>query len=346
MKAILKTQSGTKKGEINLPSQFNEEIRPDLIKRAVLAIKSHKRQPYGADPDAGHKYSSKLSRRRRDYRGAYGHGISRVPRKIMSHRGSRFNWEGASAPNTRGGMQAHPPKAEKIFTLKINKKERRKAIRSALSAVVLKNIVLERGHIVEDYPIVLEDSIQDLNKTKDVLVLLNKLGFEKELVRSQRKSEKSGRARRRGRHYKKAVGPLLVVSEKCNLLNSAVNIPGIDVVEVQNLNAELLAPGTDIGRLTLFTKSSIEKIENLKLFTDNPIFEKQVKVKKLKQKTEKKSKLKSKKVVKKLKIEKKSEKTTTKPVSKKEEKETRVIEKKTATKISKPKAAKKKVAKK
>ena len=55
---------------------------------------------------------------------------------IVLKRGTRFNWMGATAPNTVGGMQPHPPKAERIWARKINKKERRKAIRSALAASI------------------------------------------------------------------------------------------------------------------------------------------------------------------------------------------------------------------
>jgi large subunit ribosomal protein L4e len=269
MKAKIISKTGAKKAEIELPLQFKEQVRPDLIKRAVLAIQANKRQPYGTDPEAGKKYSSKLSRRRRDYKGAYGIGISRVPRKIMSYRGTRFNWMGATAPNTTGGRQAHPPKAEKIFSKKINKKERRMAIRSAMSASIIKELVIQRGHIVEEYPLIMENDIENMSKTKEVLDLFEKIGLKKEMDRASRKTEKTGRARRRGRLYKKAIGPLIVVSEKCSLMDSASNIPGVDVVSVESLNAELLAPGSDIARLTIYTQKSIERISNEKLFTDN-----------------------------------------------------------------------------
>ena len=191
MKAILKSAMGTTKGTIKLPVQFEEEIRPDLIKRAVLAVQSHRYQPQGTDPEAGKKFSSKLSRRRRDYKTSYGHGISRVPRKILSYRGTRFNWQGAAAPNTVGGRQSHPPKAEKVIHKKINKKEKRKAIRSALAASVVKDYVLKRGHVVEEYPVVLEDGVEDLKQTKDVLKLFTKLKLEKELERSSKKNRKN-----------------------------------------------------------------------------------------------------------------------------------------------------------
>jgi large subunit ribosomal protein L4e len=268
MKAILKTAEGKTGEQIELPSQFNEEIRPDIIKRAVLAIHSHNIQPHGTDPEAGKKYSSKLSRRRRDYKTAYGIGISRVPRKILSHRGTRFNWQAATVPLAVGGRQAHPPKVDKILAKKINNKERRKAIRSAMAASVNKELVIKRGHIVTEYPIVLQNTVETIKKTKDVLQLLTLLGLEKELLRCSRKTQKTGRARRRGRKSKKRKGPLFVVSQKCQLLKAAANIPGVEVVEVASLNAELLAPGCDIGRLTLYTQGAIERLDKLKLFTE------------------------------------------------------------------------------
>ena len=129
---------GKEEGSKKLPVQFNEPINPDIIKRAVLAIRSHNIHPRGADPMAGEKSVAKLSRRRRDYKSSYGHGISRAPRKIISRRGMRINWIGAFAPGTRGGRRAHPPKASKIWGQKINTKENRKAIRSALAASLLK----------------------------------------------------------------------------------------------------------------------------------------------------------------------------------------------------------------
>ncbi|MEM3373826.1 MAG: 50S ribosomal protein L4 [Candidatus Woesearchaeota archaeon] len=271
MKAILKSKTGEK--EIELPLQFNEPIRQDLIKRAVLAIHSHKRQPYGTDPEAGKKHSSKLSRRRRDYKTAYGIGISRVPRKILSHSGSRFNWVAAAVPYAVGGMQAHPPKAEKKWAQKINDKERRKAIRSAMAASVNKELVLKRGHKIKElkYPLVLEDEIENISKAKEALEMLLSLGLEDELKRCSKYTQRSGKATTRGRTQKSRKGPLIVVSKKCNLMKAVRNIPGVDVVEVKNLNAELLAPGADIGRLTVYTNAAIELLKNENLFLDNKL---------------------------------------------------------------------------
>jgi large subunit ribosomal protein L4e len=267
MKLKVLTKQGTEKGNLDLPSQFSEPVRDDLIKRAVLSLQSIRRQPYGSDPEAGKRASADLSKRRRKYRGMYGHGISRTPRKILSHRGTQFNWQGAFAPNTVGGRRAHPPKAEKIWEQNINKKERRKAIRSAMAATINKEIVNERGHVIPDnYPFVIESGLELLDKTKQVLDALNKLGFEKELERSGKKSIRAGRGKMRGRKYKKTNGPLIVISKECKLEKAAKNIPGVDVVKVNALNAELLAPGAVAGRATLFTQAALEKLDKEKLF--------------------------------------------------------------------------------
>lgn len=267
MKLDILDSTKNKVGEIKLPSQFEEEFRPDLIQRAVLAIQSHKRQTYGVSNEAGKRASAKLSRRRRDYRGSYGYGISRVPRKILSRRGSRMNWAGAFAPGTVGGRRAHPPKSEKIWWKKINEKERTKAIRSAITATILKELVTQRGHLApKNYPFVLDSDFESINKTKTISEIFRNLGFGDELARVEEKKVKAGRGKSRGRKYKKKKGPLIVVSKKDKLSKAVVNIPGIDVVEVKNLNAEVLAPGGKAGRLTIWTSAAINVLEKDNLF--------------------------------------------------------------------------------
>ena len=267
MKLPILNISKTETGKKELPQQFKEEVREDLIKKAVMAIEANRRQPYGANERAGKRHSAKLSRRRRNYRGSYGHGISRVPRKILSRNGTRFNWVGAVAPGTVGGRRAHPPKPTKDWSKKINQKERRKAIRSALSATIIKEIVQNRGHILPNqYPFVLENKVEEFNKTKQVFDLLSKFGFDNELSRAKEKKIRAGRGKTRNRPYKKKVGPLLVVSKDCALLQSVSNLAGFEVVKVDNLNAKLLAPGQRMGRLTIFSEAAIDRLEKDNLF--------------------------------------------------------------------------------
>jgi large subunit ribosomal protein L4e len=261
MKLPIFDKKGKETGKKELPAQFSETVRPDLIYKAVLTVQANSRQPYGSNPDAGMMVSAKLSRRRRDYKGSYGIGIARSPRKIMTKRGTRFNWVGALAPNTVGGRRAHPPKADRIWSKKLNTKERKKALCSALAATMVKDLVVTRGHILpKEFPFILSNDVESIDKTKDVITLLHDLGFKAELDRTKEKIHRAGLGKNRGRPYKVKKSVLFVVSKKCALNSAAANISGVDIVTPTHLSAELLAPGCSIGRLTLYTEGAIDEI--------------------------------------------------------------------------------------
>jgi large subunit ribosomal protein L4e len=81
-------------------------------------------------------------------------------------------------------------------------------------------------------------------------------------VRASRKI-RAGKGKHRGRKMKQAVGPLIVVVENKGLTDAASNIPGVCIVKVNDLNAEILAPGAHPGRLTLWTNGAIERLDKL-----------------------------------------------------------------------------------
>ena len=74
---------------------------------------------------------------------------------------------------------------------------------------------------------------------------------------------RAGKGKMRGRKMKQAVGPLLVITKNDGVAEAARNLPGMEVASVENLNAELLAPGTHPGRLTVWTSSAFEKLEKV-----------------------------------------------------------------------------------
>ncbi|MCW4006698.1 MAG: 50S ribosomal protein L4 [Candidatus Bathyarchaeota archaeon] len=244
---------GNPSGKLNLPSVFETPLRPDVIKRAVLSIQSHRIQPQGRDPLAGKRTTA-------ESRGT-GMGIARIPR--VKGGGGRA----AFAPGTVGGRQAHPPRAQTIITKELPKKEKRLALLSAIAATSQKETVQARGHKIDDvpeFPLVVADSFEELTKTKEVEETLSNLGviLDVQRVRDSRKI-RAGKGKHRGRKMKQAVGPLIVVSQNKGLMGAAGNLPGVDVVAVDNLNAELLAPGTHPGRLTLWTNSAVEQLSTL-----------------------------------------------------------------------------------
>ena len=240
-------------GKTTLPHVFATPLRPDVIKRAVLSIQSHRLQPQGRDPMAGKRTSA-------ESRGT-GMGIARIPR--VKGGGGRA----AFAPGTVGGRQPHPPRSEKEITKRISKKETRLALLSAIAATASKDTVASRGHAIENVPqipLIVADSIQELTKTKEVEEVLLNLGVMLDIhrVRASRKI-RAGKGKRRGRKMKQAVGPLIVVVENKGLADAASNIPGVDIITVNNLNPEILAPGTHPGRLTLWTNGAFVQLDKL-----------------------------------------------------------------------------------
>src|SRR3972149_531186 len=244
---------GKAAGKATLPTIFATPLRPDVIKRAVLAIQSSRLQPQGRDPMAGKRTSA-------ESRGT-GLGIARVPR-VKGGAG-----RAAFAPSTVGGRQPHPPRSEKKIVRRIPKKEARLALLSAIAATASKDAVALRGHQIEDVleiPLIVTDSIEELKKTSEVEATLTNLGVLSDLyrVKTSRKI-RAGKGKRRGRKMKQAVGPLIVVVENKGLADAASNIPGVDIVTVNNLNAEMLAPGAHAGRLTVWTKPATERLDKV-----------------------------------------------------------------------------------
>lgn len=254
-------------GKVDLPSQFSEPLRNDIIQRAVETFWANSRQPYSSDPKAGKKQVTWLSKRRRDNKSTYGKGQSRVPRKTMSNRGSQFQMVGAFAPGAVGGRKAHAPHASRIWAKKLNVKENRKALRSALGATVNREIVLLRGHKIPDsYPFVIDDSFESLKSTSDVKSALLSLGFAGELERGSNIKVRPGRGKLRGRRYKTPKSLLIVTGSICPLQLSARNISGVEIVDVHHLNVNLLAPGASPGRVSLFTKNALKVMNEKRLF--------------------------------------------------------------------------------
>ena len=244
---------GKKVGRVRLPPIFKTPARPDVIKRAVVAIQSHRFQPQGRDVFAGKRTTA-------ESRGT-GLGIARVAR--VKGRGQRA----AFIPFAVGGRATHPPVVEKKIRKKIPRKEMRLALRSAVAATASKEIVASRGHMVDDvpdFPLVVVDEIQGLKKTKEVEEAFIHIGVWSDIFRvKESRKVRAGKGKMRGRKMKQAVGPLLVIAKNEGVAEAARNLPGVDIASVDNLNVELLAPGTHPGRLTVWTSSAFEKADKL-----------------------------------------------------------------------------------
>jgi len=260
MKSKLLDIHGKEKSSIDLPKCFSAVIREDIVAK-VLESKKNK-QPYSGSPMGGKQHSASgiIIHRRHVWKSGYGRGQSRVPKKIISRRGSQFNWIGAEVPNVRGGRRAHPPKVlSMINTLKVNKKELKIALCSALSATANeKEVVKKYGRLdkkkIDKFPLVVESKITGL-KAKDLISNLKKiLGKDLFELAVKKKVVRSGKGKMRGRKYKSNAGLLIVIGKDEKLKTSA-----FDVVDVKKLSVVDLAKG-GLGRLTLYTENAIKEL--------------------------------------------------------------------------------------
>ncbi len=244
---------------VPLPEIFQTPLRTDVIKKAVLSSQSRRYQPQGRDPRAGERTTAESL--------GVGHGMARVPR--VKGRRSPSSGKGALAGMTVGGRRAHPPKSEKKIEKSINKKERRLAVQSAVAATADEKLVASRGHStkkVRSLPLVVVDEIQGLETSSDVKNAFLQLGLWNDVERVKKGIKvRAGRGKTRGRRLKKGKAPLVVVEEDMGIVRAARNLPGVDVTLLQNLNAELLAPGTHPGRLTLWSESAFAGLTSLRV---------------------------------------------------------------------------------
>jgi large subunit ribosomal protein L4e len=258
MQAVVYGLNGKEKGKLSLPKVFSEKVRKDLIKRAVLSEISQFRQAYGSDRLAGQRSSAHYHGRR----GRRDSQMNRETSRMKRIHGQGFlNMTARVVPQAVKGRRAHPPKSEKNWVLKMNRKERGKAMVSALAATAEKEMVSGRGHKINEIkhlPLVLMDDLQKLKRTKEVLDVLEKMGLKEEMERCKERKIRAGKGKTRGRKYRNRKGPLIVVERDEGIARAGGNIPGIDVVERTKLDVGVLAPGTHPGRLTIFTKSAIK----------------------------------------------------------------------------------------
>ena len=262
MKAQILNITGKKIKEIET-NLFEEPIREDIICKIVEAEKL--KQPYSSKYRAGmdRSASGNVTHRRHSWKSDRGRGLSRVPRKIFWRRGTQFSWQGAIIPSVKGGRRAHPPKGS-VNLKKINKKEMKKALLSALTytnsinEIKKKYASLKNEKIEIKLPIIIEDKVLGLN-TKDFFKFLEKILGNLYGVAIQKKAIRAGKGTRRGRKYKKNAGILFVIGK-----NNKKKIKGIEVVNSDNLLVSDLA--SNGARLTIFSEESINELERL---TDN-----------------------------------------------------------------------------
>lgn len=164
----------------------------------------------------------------------------------------------AFAPGTVGGRSAFPPVTAKTLAKRINRNERRLALRSAIAATASDSIVRKRGHKFgadKQLPLVVTDEVEKLSKSSEARSFLVSVGVWDDIVRVR----KSKRIKSAGRRVH-AVGPLVVLGQSNTARTALRNFEGVNVVMANDLSVEMLAPGTHPGRLTIWSESAVKNL--------------------------------------------------------------------------------------
>ncbi len=247
---------GKKKGFIDKPRIFKIKPRLDIIQISSAAAQSKNKQIQGRDKRAGLRNTAEGW--------GTGHGVSRAPR--IKGGGFITSRQVGRVPFAKGGRRTHPIKTEKRIQKKINKKTNKISIVNAISASGDKFLVKKRSYDFKNIPtipLVVDDKIQTIRKTAKIYLVLCNLGLQ-EILSKIKKSRilRSGKGKNRGRKYKNKKGLLIVIKDDFGITKASRNITGIDVIKVENLSINDLAPGGLSGRLILWTQSAFNELNN------------------------------------------------------------------------------------
>jgi len=258
-KTISLTLTGDKDGEIELPLVFSTPFRRELIHKAWTNLNSHKFQRQGRHPTAGMDVVADTNNP------PTGQGISRIAR--MRGGGGGRQGQAGEVASIRGGRQAHPPNVNKVIYKKLNKKENRLALCSAIAATASKEQIQSRGHKVDDiesFPIVVSNDLESISKASEITKILESLKLSKDVDRLKSRKPRTGQSSLRGRSKKIGKSVLFVTKDATKISKACGSIPGVEARSIKDLSVLDLSPGSDPIRLTVYSKGAIEEIAKIK----------------------------------------------------------------------------------
>jgi len=250
--------NGAATGEtINLPAVFKAPIRPDVVTQVHTGLNKNNRQPYAVSSTAGEQTSAESW--------GTGRAVARIPRV----RGGGTSRSGAAAFGNmcRGGRMFNPNKTWRRWYRKVNVTQRRYATCSAIAATALPALAMAKGHQISrvpEMPLVVDDSVQSVTKTKEAVGILRHLEAwaDVERVKDSRRM-RAGRGKMRNRRYVQKRGPLIVYDNDEGITLAFRNIPGVTLLPVDKLNLLKLAPGGHVGRFCIWTASAFAKLDTV-----------------------------------------------------------------------------------
>jgi len=242
-------------GTLPMPHALTMPLRPDLVNYVHTNMSKNKRQAYAVGDKVGYDTAAESW--------GTGRAVARIPRAPGG--GTHRAGQGAFGNMCRGGGMFSPTKIWRRWHRKINVQEKRTAVVSALSASCLPPLVMAKGHKIDEVaelPLVLSDGIESIQKTKQAIDILKKLGCNEELQRIiDSKKIRPGKGKRRNRRYKMKKGPMVIYKEDNGIVRAMRNIPGVETACVTHLNLLKLAPGGSIGRFLIWTESAFKYLQ-------------------------------------------------------------------------------------
>merc|ERR1712159_460981 len=193
--------------QVELPAVFLAPIRPDIVNFVHTSMNKNKRQAYAVNKDAGMQTAAESW--------GTGRAVARIPR--VPGGGTHRAGQGAFGNMCRGGRMFNPTKTWRKWHRKINVNQRRYAVCSALAASALPSLVMVRGHRISEVaecPLVVDNSVESIDKTQKAVKLLKEVGAFEDVEKSKASRQiRSGKGKMHNRRHVQRRGPLVVFSE-------------------------------------------------------------------------------------------------------------------------------------
>jgi len=242
---------------IHLPAVFKAPIRPDIVSFVHDKMRKNSRQAYAVSSKAGHQTSAASW--------GTGRAVARIPR--VRGGGTHRSGQAAYGNMCRSGRMFAPTKTWRRWHHRINTNQKRYAMCSAIAATGVPALVMSKGHKVEEIPevpLVVEDKVESLAKTKEAVQLLRKLKAWSDVEKvCKSKRFRAGKGKMRNRRRIMRQGPCVVYSKDNGIRKAFRNIPGVTLLNVEKLNLLSLAPGGHVGRFCIWTSGALSMLDAL-----------------------------------------------------------------------------------
>jgi len=240
-----------------LPAVFTAPIRHDIVQFVHTNMAKNSRQAYAVNRLSGMKHSAESW--------GTGRAVARIPR--ISGGGTSKSGAGAFGNMCRGGRMFAPTKTFRRWHRKVNIKQRRYAIVSAIAASGIPSLVLAKGHRIEETPecpLVLSDRVEECKRTKEAVRILKKTSAWRDIEKvyaTKRFRAGKGKLRNRRRIFKR--GPLVIYNKDNGITRAFRNIPGVTLINVTRLNLLKIAPGGHLGRFCIWTEGAFKRLDEI-----------------------------------------------------------------------------------